>query len=129
MKEISGKRKRASEVWDDENPYDPNVMELDGEDEQAIPRPQSTEPVVNNTSPCSQNAKKRATGGVPNFFVPRTTPGAQPTIKSVLAGKEAVHRVDIAIATFFYENCIPLNALNSISYQKMIDAIGALGPG
>jgi hypothetical protein len=47
----------------------------------------------------------------------------------VLAGKKVVHECDIAIATFFYENCIPMNATNSSSYQRMIDAMTRMSPG
>jgi hypothetical protein len=33
-----------------------------------------------------------------NYFLPRTTPGAQPTIKSVIQSKEVVEKCDLAIA-------------------------------
>ncbi|KAK8941408.1 hypothetical protein KSP39_PZI009861 [Platanthera zijinensis] len=55
--------------------------------------------------------------------------GSQPSIKSVLASKQVVHRADMAVARWFYDSCIPMNALNSIYAQKAIDAIAAIGPG
>lgn len=35
----------------------------------------------------------------------------------------------MAIARFLYDNCIPFNVVNSMYYQKMIDAVTAAGPG
>ncbi|KAF7835278.1 hypothetical protein G2W53_010137 [Senna tora] len=58
-----------------------------------------------------------------------TTPGAQPSIKYAMAGKEAMRRANMAIARFFYDNCIPMNVANSVYYQPMIDAIASIGSG
>ena len=35
---------------------------------------------------------------IDNYFAPRTTPEAQPSIKSVLTGKEKKWRVDMSVA-------------------------------
>ena len=35
----------------------------------------------------------------------------------------------MAIARFLYDNCIPFNVVNSVYYQKMIDAVATAGPG
>ncbi|XP_050243404.1 uncharacterized protein LOC126692036 isoform X1 [Quercus robur] len=35
----------------------------------------------------------------------------------------------MAIARFLYDNCIPFNVVNSMYYQKMIDAVATAGPG
>ena len=35
----------------------------------------------------------------------------------------------MAIARFIYDNCIHFNVVNSVYYQKMIDAVAAAGPG
>ena len=35
----------------------------------------------------------------------------------------------MAIARWMYDNCIPFNVVNSIYYQRMIDAVAAAGPG
>ncbi|KAL6312062.1 hypothetical protein AAG906_027269 [Vitis piasezkii] len=47
---------------------------------------------------------------VDKYFAPRNTQGAQPSMRSVLAGKEAIWRADMAIGRFFYDACIPTNA-------------------
>ncbi|KAK8933479.1 hypothetical protein KSP39_PZI015493 [Platanthera zijinensis] len=66
---------------------------------------------------------------VENYFAPRTSTGSQPSLKSVLASKEVVHRADIAVARWFFDSCIPINVLNSAFAQKAIDAIASIGPG
>ncbi|XP_015936600.1 uncharacterized protein LOC107462518 [Arachis duranensis] len=55
------------------------------------------------------------------------TPGAQPTIKSVLQSKEIVEKCDIAIARWMMDASVPFNAVNSAYYQSMIDAIANMG--
>ncbi|XP_044460509.1 uncharacterized protein LOC123192118 [Mangifera indica] len=77
----------------------------------------------------TNDSKRKRPIGVGDFFAPRTTSGAQPSIKSVLAGKEAKWRADMAVVRFLYDTCIPLNALNSIYFQPMLDVITAIGPG
>ncbi|KAI3443934.1 hypothetical protein Pfo_000599 [Paulownia fortunei] len=37
--------------------------------------------------------------------------------------------VDMAVARFFYDSCIPINAANSIYFQQMVDVITVVGPG
>ena len=64
-----------------------------------------------------------------NNFAPRTTPGAQPGLKSVFQSKEKVRQADMAIVRFLYDNCIPFNVMNSMYHQRMIDAVAAAGPG
>ncbi|KAI0488275.1 hypothetical protein KFK09_028103 [Dendrobium nobile] len=51
---------------------------------------------------------KRKKDDIDNFFAPRTKHGSQPSLKSVMASKEAIHRADLA---------------------KAVDAIAAIGPG
>ena len=73
--------------------------------------------------------KRNGTNPVDNYFAPRTTPGAQPGLKSVFQSKERVRQADMAIARFLYDNCIPFNVVNSVYYQRMIDAVAAAGHG
>ena len=73
--------------------------------------------------------KRNGTKLVDNYFAPRTTPGAQPSLKSVFHSKERVRQADMAIARFLYNNCIPFNVMNSIYYQRMIDTVAAAGSG
>uniref|UniRef100_A0A2N9FB09 DUF659 domain-containing protein n=1 Tax=Fagus sylvatica TaxID=28930 RepID=A0A2N9FB09_FAGSY len=77
----------------------------------------------------SNLGKRKVVGEMDKYFAPRTTLGAQLGIKSVLATKEAKKRVDMAIARFIYDACIPLNAVNSNYYQPMLNVIASIGPG
>ncbi|XP_057444664.1 uncharacterized protein LOC130736909 [Lotus japonicus] len=73
--------------------------------------------------------KRKATGEIDNYFAPRTTPGSQPTLKSVLSSKEVVHKAKMAIARWFFDACIPFNALQSPYFQPALDAVVAIGSG
>ena len=66
---------------------------------------------------------------IKNYFMPRTTPDAQPTIKSLLQNKEAVERCDLAMTKWMIDICALFNAINSKYYQCMIDAIANMGSG
>ncbi|KAL0917865.1 hypothetical protein M5K25_012966 [Dendrobium thyrsiflorum] len=55
--------------------------------------------------------------------------GSQPSLKSVMASKEAIHHADLVVARWFYNSCIPLNAINSDFAQRIINAIAAIGHG
>ncbi|XP_028550349.1 uncharacterized protein LOC110098198 [Dendrobium catenatum] len=72
---------------------------------------------------------KRKKDDIDNFFAPRTKLGSQPSLKSVMASKEAIHRADLAVGRWFYDSCIPFNAINYAFAQKAIDVIAAIGPG
>ncbi|CAI0448123.1 unnamed protein product, partial [Linum tenue] len=65
----------------------------------------------------------------PNFFAPRTTPGAQPGIRSALAGRDAKKNADLIVAKWFYHAKLPFNAAHSEFYQMSYDAVAAIGPG
>ncbi|PKU87836.1 hypothetical protein MA16_Dca017608 [Dendrobium catenatum] len=45
------------------------------------------------------------------------------------ASKEAVHRADLVVASWFFYCYIPFNALNLPYAQKAVDAITTIGPG
>jgi hypothetical protein len=85
------KKKRVVEIFDDENSFGSNVVELT-DDGTGVDVSTSCRPTKKSTA--------RSQGSGKNFFAPRTTSGAQPTIKSVLASKKALHEADIVIATF-----------------------------
>ncbi|KAL3497947.1 hypothetical protein ACH5RR_040679 [Cinchona calisaya] len=75
----------------------------------------------------AQEHKRGKTIGT--MFMPRTTPGGQPSIKSVLQGKEAKEKVDLAVAKWMIDASIPFNAANSAYYQTMFDAACSFGAG
>ena len=55
--------------------------------------------------------------------MPRTTPRGQPSIKSVMQGKETKENDDLAIAMWMIDASIPFNLVNSAYYQTMFDVV------
>ncbi|KAF5474589.1 hypothetical protein F2P56_006477, partial [Juglans regia] len=68
-------------------------------------------------------------GGLSRFFAPRTTPGAQPSIKSSMCSNEMIVKAKMAVARWWYDANLPFNAAQSKFYQPAIDAMTAIGPG
>ncbi|KAG5555325.1 hypothetical protein RHGRI_012757 [Rhododendron griersonianum] len=52
--------------------------------------------------------KRRQTIG--DFFAPRTTPGAQPSIKSPMSSKQTLDEARMAVARWWYDANLPFNA-------------------
>jgi hypothetical protein len=64
-----------------------------------------------------------------SFFVPRTTPGAQPSIRSMVKIKEK-QEADKLVGKCFLWSDIPFNiAKNNPFYQSMFDVVAIVGPG
>ena len=72
---------------------------------------------------------KRKKSIVDKYFAPRNTQGAQPSMKSVLVGKEVVSRANMVAGRFFYDACILTNVVNSFYFKSMLDVISAIGSG
>ncbi|RDX62917.1 hypothetical protein CR513_58710, partial [Mucuna pruriens] len=55
-----------------------------------------------------------------------TTPGSQPTLKSVLSSNEAIYKAKIIIAQWFYDACISLMKYSHhmALVSKVIEQIG-----
>ena len=49
-------------------------------------------------------------------------------MRSVLVGKEAVLRADMAVGRLLYDACIPTNVVNSLYFKPMLDVISVIGP-
>ncbi|KAK8935149.1 hypothetical protein KSP39_PZI013556 [Platanthera zijinensis] len=118
LKGISEKKQEVQESRENISIYDDHIIE----EEKG-----STNSITQNF--LAQDKGKRKIDEINSYFAPRTSSGSQPSIKSVLASKQVVHRADMAVARWFYDSCIPMNALNSVYAQKAIDAIAAIGPG
>ncbi|XP_019447315.1 PREDICTED: uncharacterized protein LOC109350538 [Lupinus angustifolius] len=61
--------------------------------------------------------------------MPRTTPGAQPTLKSVTQTKEVIEKCDLTISKWTIDAFVPFNATNLAYYQPRIDVICSMSPG
>ncbi|XP_075663956.1 uncharacterized protein LOC142633596 [Castanea sativa] len=66
---------------------------------------------------------------IKSYFAPRTTPGAQPSIRSALATKAMVDNAKMNVARWWYHSNVPFYASQSPYYQPMIDSIASIGPG
>ncbi|CAN1725935.1 hypothetical protein LINPERHAP1_LOCUS293, partial [Linum perenne] len=65
--------------------------------------------------------------GVSDYFIARTTPGAQPSIKAAMCSKEKLHNAHMLIDKFFYDAGFAFNAAHSIYFQASYSA-AAIGP-
>ncbi|RVW62613.1 hypothetical protein CK203_059531 [Vitis vinifera] len=123
LQEFVNAKKATKEADEYRNPYGPNVSQFEGD------MAEGEEEVQEMQSPMAASSGKRKKSTVDKYFAPRNTQGAQPSMRSVLAGKEATWRADMAVGRFFYDACIPINAVNSFYFKPMLDAISAIGPG
>ncbi|XP_057444720.1 uncharacterized protein LOC130736962 [Lotus japonicus] len=114
--ECQGKKRKAEQEYKESNSIDEHSLTPD--EEVTMPQP-----------PPSKSQKGKDTGRISAFFVPRTTPGAQPTLKSVLQSKEIVEKCDLAISRWMIDASVPFNAVNSAYFQPMIDVVCAMGSG
>ena len=65
-----------------------------------------------------------------SFFLPRTTPGSQPSFESFNEKKRKLRKeVDMAMKRFWYHNDLSFNHAKSYFYHPMVDALAAVGPG
>jgi hypothetical protein len=78
---------------------------------------------------CSgRGSTNSGTGRFAPFYVPRTTPGAQPSIRSVLKKKEK-KEADKVVGRCLFWSDIPLNITKNNPFcQPMCDAIVVVGP-
>ncbi|CAN1153428.1 hypothetical protein LINPERHAP2_LOCUS19402, partial [Linum perenne] len=60
--------------------------------------------------------------GVSDYFIARTTPGAQPSIKAAMCSKEKLHNAHMLIYKFFYDAGFAFNAAHSIYFQASYSA-------
>ncbi|KAL7594428.1 hypothetical protein Lser_V15G30765 [Lactuca serriola] len=67
-----------------------------------------------------KKGKRKSTSNLHPFFTKGINDPSQPTIKSVMQSKAKIHDVDLAIAMWFYDACIPMNACNSRFFQLMM---------
>ncbi|KAL0352277.1 UNVERIFIED_CONTAM: hypothetical protein Scaly_1616400 [Sesamum calycinum] len=76
-----------------------------------------------------ESSKKKAKTELESFFKIGTRDPSQPTIKASLQSKKKWHDTDMAIALWFYDSCIPLNACNSPFFQIAMSKVASMGHG
>ena len=77
-------KKATQEAYEYKNLYGPNVSQFEGD------MTKGEEEVHEMQSPIAASSGKRKKSTMDKYFVPRNTQGAQPSIRSVLARKEAI---------------------------------------
>ncbi|XP_065636780.1 uncharacterized protein LOC112033391 [Quercus suber] len=128
------KKKIQSEIG---NPYgDP--FDVDDEEEDEVRVVEKTQKTPAQTLGKRKSRGKdvdidigqiRAKQKIKSYFAPRTTPGAQPSIRSALATKAMIDNAKMNVARWWYHSNVPFYASQSPYYQPMIDSIAAIGLG
>jgi len=123
LKKIEQNKKEKVDMRSFDDPYEKH--EGDDVDVEEIIRQSPSDNCERGSSEPTKGKEKK----LGNLFTSKAQPEKQPTIKSAMAGKEAVWRANMAVAKWFYDCCIPLNVVNSIYFQPMFDAAIRIGLG
>ncbi|XP_010468542.1 PREDICTED: uncharacterized protein LOC104748632 [Camelina sativa] len=113
LKEIENRKKKKL-VLDDTNDG-PEIQDGDGDDIEGDVRP-------------TQKRKKKGID-LHEYFKRGVHDPTQPTIKACMQSKERIHDVDMSVALWFYDACIPMNAVNSPLFQPMMNKVASMGHG
>ncbi|KAL9861636.1 putative HAT dimerization domain, ribonuclease H-like superfamily [Arabidopsis thaliana] len=114
LKEAENKKKQNI-VLDDTNLDGPEIEDVDGDDIRVDVRP-------------SQKRKKQGID-LHDYFKRGVHDQTQPSIKACMQSKERIHAVDMSVALWFYDACIPMNAVNSPLFQPMMSMVASMGHG
>ncbi|XP_057429892.1 uncharacterized protein LOC130722998 [Lotus japonicus] len=117
--DLGRNKRKFQEECEDSNPLDEDLIRVIDDEVSNVN--------VSRQEPSTQKGKH--IGHLGDYFMPRTTPGAQPTLRSAVQSKEVIEKCDIAIAKWMFDAPVPFNAVNLAYYQPMIDAICSMGPG
>ena len=71
-----------------------------------------------------EKEKEKEEGKEKDKTIESTT--SQPSIKSAFSSKSAKHRANVALAKWFYDACIPFNAINSPNFKPIIKEIAGI---
>ncbi|XP_023633848.1 uncharacterized protein LOC111829321 [Capsella rubella] len=112
LKDIENKKKKNI-VLGDMNLDGPEIHDVDGDDINVRP---------------SQKRRKQGID-LHNYFKRGVHDQTQPSIKACMQSKERIHDVDMSVALWFYDACIPMNAVNSPLFQPMMSKVASMGHG
>ncbi|XP_071922743.1 uncharacterized protein [Coffea arabica] len=118
------KAKEKKGIFEIGNPLGRSVAGFEDDDIQEIPHPKTK-----TQTNMSGNKGKRKAHGIESYMTGKSLDHSQPSIKSCMQSKERWHDTDMAIALWFYDACIPMNACNSPYYQQAIGKITSMGHG
>ncbi|XP_052116555.1 uncharacterized protein LOC110280486 [Arachis duranensis] len=123
LKDIQASKKKRKVSFGEEG-----GDEVEDAIDEAIAQEEQEQQRTSSQQGVGDDPKKKAKV-IPPMFAPRTTPGAQPSIKSVMQNKEAIHEVDKRFARWLLDCKIPFNAVMSPYFQDMLDGVAGIGPG
>ncbi|WCJ21057.1 hAT transposon superfamily [Euphorbia peplus] len=90
----------------------------------------SSVPISTNKDSNTESAKgKRKASKIRSFFKAGKLDSIQPSIKACIQSKEMWHDTNMAIALYFYDACIPFNAVNSPFFQAAAEKMANIGHG
>ncbi|XP_013614068.1 PREDICTED: uncharacterized protein LOC106320246 [Brassica oleracea var. oleracea] len=113
LKEIESKKRKNIQL-DDSNLEGPEVQDVDADD------------IIVDSGP---SQKKKQGIDLHTYFKRGVHDPSQPTIKACMQSRERIHDVDMSVALWFYDACIPMNVVNSPFFQPMMSKVGAMGHG
>ncbi|XP_072087429.1 uncharacterized protein [Arachis hypogaea] len=129
LEKITGDVKKCPKVsYDVEKHMEKGGDEVEDAIDKAIAQEELEQQRTSSKQGVGGEPKKKAKV-IPPMFAPRTTPRAQPSIKSVQQNKEAIHEVDKRFARWLLDCKIPFNAMMSPYFQDMLDGVAGIGPG
>ncbi|XP_057831727.1 uncharacterized protein LOC131042462 isoform X1 [Cryptomeria japonica] len=100
-----------------------------------IRKPTTTSSIASGSSsrvPGSSSANATVasrSGSIGDYFVPRNTPGAQPSLEATGWTREAHEKCHIACADFWYLNNIPFNVAENPYWLNLVTAMTVVGKG
>lgn len=86
-------------------------------------------PFTGSTSSTDPSSSSPSASGIGSYFVPRNTPGAQPSLEATAWFKWVHEQTDIAASNFWFFNNISMNAANSPYWVNMVNAHSISGKG
>ncbi|CAA7055208.1 unnamed protein product [Microthlaspi erraticum] len=113
------KRKEKQGLFGDVNLVGPDSEDVNVGDDHEGP---SSRPFM------SQSQKRKVSPNITSYFKGFNDP-TQPTIKACMQSKEKIHDTDLSVALWFYDACLPMNAVNSQFYPIMVSKIASMGHG
>ena len=84
---------------------------------------------ASSTSSTFPSSSSPSASRIRSYFVPRNTPGAQPSLEGTAWFKEVHEQTDIAASDFWFSNNISMNATNSPYWINMVNAISISSKG
>ncbi|KAI8572767.1 hypothetical protein RHMOL_Rhmol01G0225900 [Rhododendron molle] len=91
----------------------------EGASYQALEEEEEESLLDKGTSGDTSGTKKKRSKTIGGYFAPRTTPGAQPSIKSALSSKQTIDEARMTVARWWYDANIPFKATLSLYYQPV----------